>query len=64
VVDIERSTFLMTISSDPPLPFHIADLVLRRRPASGRFRAALHDQQVFAELLVSDQFKLEWQAHS
>ena len=62
VVDLERSAFLMTIPSEPPLPFHITHLVLRQQPAAAYFRAALDDRQVFSELLVNDQFKLEWKA--
>ncbi len=62
VVDRDRSTFLMAIPSEPPLPFHITRLVLRRQPATACFRAVLNDQQVFSELLVNDQFKLEWEA--
>jgi hypothetical protein len=64
VVDTERSTFLMTIPSEPPLPFHITHLVLRQQPVAACFRAVLNGRQVFSELLVNDQFKTEWEAQS
>ncbi len=63
VVDTQRSTFLMTIPGDPPIPHHIQKLVMSR-PVTDMphcFRAPVPGHsQVFGELLVSEEFESRW----
>jgi hypothetical protein len=61
VVDVDQSEFLMMIPADPPIPFHMTKLVLSGEPRAGCFRASIPGhQQVFPELMASQEFKDAW----
>lgn len=61
IVDVARSSFLLTLPADPPLPFHLQSLALRQPPTSACFRARVPGHaQLFGELFVNDAFRDAW----
>jgi hypothetical protein len=63
IVDVEKSTFKLTLPLDPPIPMFIDTLVTRAMPDSVPpcFRARIpRTTQVFSELFVQSDFKVGW----